>query len=222
MWLMTPTSTRSILPTKPMSSPPGPCHGRDAEELAVVAREPHRRLPVAVDAHDDVLVDLADEDHLRHLDGVGVAHAQPADELDRHVEAVHVGRDVGPAAVDDDRVQPDVLQEHDVAREVLAQLRVGHRRPAVLDDDRLAVELPDVRERLEQGPDVVLCRPSRRVVRVDGHVLVREVGEEDLGLGAVAGQDDVVLDLLAGDRLRQRGDVVTGSPSPPRRPGRPR
>ncbi len=36
---------------------------------------------------------------------------------------------------------------------------------------------------------------SRRVVRVDGHVLVREVGEEDLGLGAVAGQDDVVLDL---------------------------
>src|SRR3954453_4303462 len=27
---------------------------------------------------------------------------------------------------------------------------VAHRRAAVLDDDRLAVELPDVRERLEQ------------------------------------------------------------------------
>src|SRR5215210_534952 len=39
---------------------------------------------------------------------------------------------------------------------------------------------------------------SRRVLRVDRHVLVREVGEEDLGLGAGAGQADLVLDLLAG------------------------
>src|SRR5204863_4346629 len=38
--------------------------------------------------------------------------------------------------------------------ELLAQRRVLHRRAAVLDDDRLAVELPDVRERLEQSPDI--------------------------------------------------------------------
>ena len=35
------------------------------------------------------------------------------------------------------------------------ELRLGHRRAAVLDDDGAPVELPDVRERLEQGPDVV-------------------------------------------------------------------
>src|SRR3712207_8230305 len=37
-----------------------------------------RSLPVAVQAQDDVLVDLADEDHLDHLDGLLVGHAQPA------------------------------------------------------------------------------------------------------------------------------------------------
>src|SRR3954454_10538806 len=38
-------------------------------------------------------------------------------------------------------------------------------------------------------------RPLCRVVRVDRHVVVREVGEEHLGLGALAGQADGVLDL---------------------------
>src|SRR3954469_20506700 len=129
-------------------------HPRDAEQCAVVAAEADGRLPVAVEAQDDVLVDLADEDHLGHLDGLGVGHAQPADELDRQVEPLHVRRDVGTAAVDDDRVDADVLEQHDVTRELLAQLRVGHRRAAVLDDDRAPVELADVREGLEEGFDV--------------------------------------------------------------------
>src|SRR4051794_28398990 len=50
--------------------------------------------------------------------------------------------------------------------------------------------------------------PSGGVVGVDPHVLVAEVGEEDLGLEAVAGQADDVLDLLAADRLLERGEVV--------------
>jgi hypothetical protein len=56
--------------------------------------------------------------------------------------------------VHDDRVEADVLQEHDVAREVLAQLALLHGGAAVLDDDRAAVELPDVRERLEECLDI--------------------------------------------------------------------
>ena len=80
---------------------------------------------------------------------------RPDDELDRQVERLHVARDLRPAAVDDDRVQADVLEQDDVAGEVLAQLGVGHRRAAVLDDDGAAVELPDVRERLEECPDVL-------------------------------------------------------------------
>jgi hypothetical protein len=109
---------------------------------------------VAAQAQHDVLVDLADQHHLGDLDRRLVADPQPRDELDRQVQALHVGRDVGPAAVDHDRVHADVLQEHDVAGELLAQLRVAHRRAAVLDDDGAAVELPDVGKRLEKGSDV--------------------------------------------------------------------
>ena len=42
----------------------------------------------------------------------------------------------------------------DLTSDLAAQLGVGHRRPAVLDHDGLAVELPDVRKRLEQRCDV--------------------------------------------------------------------
>ena len=74
------------------------------EEAAVVAAQPHRGLPVAVDAQHDVLVLLADEHHLRHLDRGLVGHPQALDEPDLHPEPLHVARDVGAAAVHHDRV----------------------------------------------------------------------------------------------------------------------
>ena len=124
------------------------------EQGAVVPAEPDRGLAVSADAQHDVLVDLADEHHLRDLDGGVVGHAQTTHELDRHVELVHVRADCGSAAMDDHGVQAHVLEQHDVARELLAQRRIGHGRPAVLDDDCLAVELPDVRQCLQQHADV--------------------------------------------------------------------
>ncbi len=132
---------------------PGRAAPRAAQQAAVVAREPDRRLPVARDPQHDVGVQLADQDHLRDLDRRLVGDAQAADELDRHLEALHVGGDVRAAAVNDDRVDPDVLEQHDVARELLAQLRVVHRRAAVLDHDCRAVELADIGERFEEGCD---------------------------------------------------------------------
>src|SRR4051794_37587325 len=50
-------------------------------------------------------------------------------------------------------------------------------------------------------------RISSGVLGIDRHVLVTEVGEEHLGLVAVAGQTDDVLDLVAGDRRGERLDV---------------
>jgi hypothetical protein len=117
---------------------------------------------VAVEAQDDVLVDLADEDHLRDLDGLGVADAQAADEVDRQAEPLHVRGDLRAAAVDDDGIDPDVLEDHDVARELLAQRGVLHRRPAVLDHHGLAVELADVWQRLEERSDVAHAGPVLR------------------------------------------------------------
>ena len=66
----------------------------------------------------------------------------------------------GPPPCTTTGFMPDVLQQHDVARELLAQRRVGHRRAAVLDDDGLAVELADVGQRLEQGGDVAHVGPQ--------------------------------------------------------------
>ena len=68
--------------------------------------------------------------------------------------------DLGAAAVDDHRVQPDVLEQDHVRGEGLAQGFVPHRRSAVLDDDGLAVELADVGQGLEQHVDVVVVEHS--------------------------------------------------------------
>ena len=88
----------------------------------------------------------------------------PSTNCDREVEPLHVAGDLGTAAVDDDRVHADVLEQHDVARELLLELGVEHRRAAVLDHDRLAVELADVRQRLEQRLDVTWSVACAHVV----------------------------------------------------------
>src|SRR3954454_16984743 len=49
---------------------------------------------------------------------------------------------------------------------------------------------------------------SRGVLRVDRHVLVREVGEEDLGLAALTGDRERELDLAAGHGLRQVAQLL--------------
>ena len=95
----------------------------DLEQRAVISTEADGRLAVAVQAQHDLLVDLSDEHHLGDLDRVGIGDAQAADELDGQAEPLHVGGDLRAAAVDDDRVEPDVLEQHHVTRELLAQRR---------------------------------------------------------------------------------------------------
>ena len=165
----------------------------------------------------------------------------------------------GPAPVDDHRLQADVLEQHHVGGEVVAQRLLGHRRAAVLDHHRAPVEVADVGQRLEQGLDrrrheVHPARPEAgaasdvrgvaadqgfdagaedvagilcRVLRVDAHVLVREVGEVHVRGGFAAAQPDLDLRLrvVAGqrfgvDRLRARAPRAPRrrAPSPP--PGR--
>src|SRR3954471_7213730 len=50
--------------------------------------------------------------------------------------------------------------------------------------------------------------PSRRVLGVDRHVLVGEVGEEDLGLAALPGDRERELDLAAGHGLLQVAQLL--------------
>ena len=47
-----------------------------------------------------------------------------------------------------DRMKPDVLHQDDVPSKAVPQHRVHHRMTAVLDDEDIPMELPNIRERL--------------------------------------------------------------------------
>ena len=141
--------------------------GFSFDEPAVLAAQPDGLGPVAADQRRDLLVDGAPEDHLDdfHRGFVGHAHALTELRLDRKPLEHLV--DLRPAAVHDDRVEPDVLHQHDVGGEPFFQRRVGHGLAAVLQHDGLAGEGPDVRQGLHQDvrlPDqLVHAIPLARV-----------------------------------------------------------
>src|SRR5215475_13702770 len=103
-----------------------------------------------VDAPDDLLVDLADQHHLDDLDRLLVGYPHAPDEARLLAQALHERADLGAAAVHDDRIDPDQAQQDHVQREGLLEVRTLHRGAAILDDDRLTAELPDIRKRLQQ------------------------------------------------------------------------
>src|SRR5439155_12722308 len=105
-----------------------------------------------VDAPDDFGVDFARQDLLDHVHGCLVRHAQAPDEVGLQAGGVHGARDGLAAAVDDDGVDADGFEKHDVARHAVAHQRIGriHETAAVFHDERLAAETLDIRQRLEQ------------------------------------------------------------------------
>ena len=146
-WVTSPTSPMST--SSPDGSAVRPPAGPD--QRAVLAREAHRLAAVVVDQPDDLLVDPADEDHLDDLHRLLVGDAHAADEPRLLAEALHHRPDLGPAAVHDHRVHADVLEEDDVAGEPLGQLGRLHRVAAVLDDEGLPPERPDVGQGVHEG-----------------------------------------------------------------------
>ena len=81
---------------------------------------------------------------------------KPVDEMALDAEPVEHPVDLRPAAMHDDRIDPDLLQQHDVAGEGLAA--GAHRVAAVFDDDGLAGIAAEIGHRLgqhrgDQGPD---------------------------------------------------------------------
>ena len=79
-----------------------------------------------------------------------VGDPEALDELALDLEAVEHRLDLRAAAVHHDRVDADLLEQHDVAREGLAELGRAHRVAAVLDDEGRAGEAPHVGQRLDQ------------------------------------------------------------------------
>ncbi len=120
------------------------------DQVAVLAGEPDRLAAVAVDVADDLLVDLAAEDHLHHVHGFGVGDAHALDEAGFLAHGLQNLADLRPAAVDHHRVEADVFHQDDVLGEALLEPLLDHGVAAVLDDDGLVVEALDVGQRLHQ------------------------------------------------------------------------
>jgi hypothetical protein len=109
-----------------------------------------------------VAVDLSDQHHADDLERLGVGDAQPVLELGLLADPAKHRVDLRAAAVDQHAAHADAAQQ----QHVLGQREVGFavdRGAAELDHDRLAGELADVGQRLDEdargfggGHDVLL------------------------------------------------------------------
>ena len=178
--------------------------GAGDDEPGVLARQPDGERAVDVDAGDDVAVDLADEDHAGDVDGLGVGDPQAVAELGLLPEPVHERRDLGPAAVHDDRAQADGVQQHDVLGELARPARRSPWRCR-----RTSRRPPRRRTAGCTAAPRRAPRPGRRVVapRHDGaHVLV------DVGVGEVVGEEP--RRAVAGAEVAAQGELGL-RPRPP-------
>ena len=136
----------------------GEQHLSCVNEGSVLTREPHRLAARLVDERHHFLVDLAAEHHLDHIHRLGVRHPHALDEFTFLAHARQLLVDLRSAAVHDHRVHADELQQHHVVGEAALERLLDHCVAAVLDDDGLAVEALDVRQRF--GEDIGLVGRS--------------------------------------------------------------
>ncbi len=104
-----------------------------------------------IDQRNDVLLDFAAEYPFDDFHRLFVRDAHALDEGALLADLLERLVDLGTAAVHDDRIDADQLQQNDVAREALLQTLFGHCVAAVLDDHGLAVILANIRQRLGQN-----------------------------------------------------------------------
>ena len=120
------------------------------DEVRVAAGQAHRLAAAVVDQADDLLVDLADQDHLDHVHGLAVGDPHALHVAGRHLHLLEKTVDLWAAAVDDHRVDADVLHEDHVQGETAFEFLLDHGVTAVLDHHRAAAELAHVGQRLHQ------------------------------------------------------------------------
>ncbi len=115
-----------------------------ADEIGILARQPDREPARFVDECDEFFVDRARQHHLDDLDRRLIGDAQPVDERALDLQPLQHVADLRSAAMDDDRVHPDLLQQHDVVGELPCDRIVAHGVAAIFDDDGLAGIAPEI------------------------------------------------------------------------------
>ena len=121
-----------------------------AYHAAIAARQAHRFAAGLVDQAHDILLHLAGQHPLDHFHGFFVGHAHALNELALFTQAVERRFNLRPAAVHHHRVHADQFEQDHIFGKVGLQGRVGHGVAAVLDDQRFAMKLANVRQRLRK------------------------------------------------------------------------
>src|SRR5690606_38885617 len=93
-----------------------------ANQLGILAGQADGTAAVAVDQVDDVLVDLATEDHFHYIHGLCVGHAHAVDKVALDAQALEQIADLRAAAMHYHRIDADRLHQHDVAGEAFLEL----------------------------------------------------------------------------------------------------
>ena len=118
------------------------------DQAAILAAQAYRATADSVDRGDELLVDRAGENHLDDFHRLAVGNPQSVHKSAFDAEALQHLADLRPTAMHDDRIDPDLLQQNDVAGERIAILAIPHRMPAVFDEDRLAGITAQIGQRL--------------------------------------------------------------------------
>ncbi len=129
------------------------------KQTAVLAGQSHGLAAVQVQVTHHFPVHLAGQHHLHHAHGGRVGDPHPAHEIRDDAVTLQGLVDLGSAAVDDHRVDADVLHQDHVQGETALERLVDHGVPAVLDHHRAAAELTHVGQGLHQhlGPGDLLA-----------------------------------------------------------------
>ncbi len=106
-----------------------------ADQPAILARNTNGERAGAIDEADDLLVDRAGEDHFDHFDHGGIGDTEPFDEGGLNFQPGEHGVDLRAAAMDDDRVDADLLEQRDIGAELGGEVFLTHGMAAIFDDD---------------------------------------------------------------------------------------
>ncbi|OPX77898.1 MAG: hypothetical protein A4E43_01172 [Methanosaeta sp. PtaB.Bin005] len=112
------------------------------------------------DEVDKLCIDVTKQDHSGNAQGLPIGHPQAAYELRLLAELLHGLGYLRAAPMNDDGMDADIAQEHHILNEVLQHCGVGHDRAADLEDHDGIIELPNVRQSLNEHLFSLNCQYS--------------------------------------------------------------
>jgi CheY-like chemotaxis protein len=140
---------------------PAARHLAGANEAAILAGQPDGTAARLIDRGDELFVDGSGKHHFDDFHGLAIGDTQPVDKAALDAEPLQHLADLRPAAMNHDRVDPDLLQQDYVARKrivgaaaifrMAVTRKAAHRVAAIFDQDGLTGIAPQIRQSLAEN-----------------------------------------------------------------------